>query len=129
MDVPAHYCIGGECPLHGSGRESDEVKVAKINAERDIEVAKLARSETRDIIEAETEQTEIVAEASVEEAVVQADVLEDLAEPEPANESDPVVVEIPAADPEPEPDAAAAPEETEPAAEKTESKGWWAGYR
>ena len=134
-DVIPHFCTGSGCEaLHGGSRESDEVKIAKIGAERDIEVARLARSEAREEIAAEVEQTEIVAdaaieqtaiaaEATVDEAVVQAEVLEEVVNPEP----DPVQVEI--AEPEGEPEAVDAPPEVESAPEETKSTGWWSGYR
>ena len=134
-EVIPHFCTGSGCEaLHGGSRESDEVKVAKINAERDVEVARLARSEARQAIEADIEQTEIttdaeivqtaiVAEATVDEAVVEAEVLEEVVNPEP----EPVQVEI--AEPEAEAEAVAAPPETESTGEESKSAGWWAGYR
>ena len=134
-DVIPHFCTGSGCEaLHGGSRESDEVKVAKINAERDVEVARLARSEASQEIKAAIEQTEIVAdaetvqtaiaaEAVVDEAVVEAEVLEEVVNPEP----EPVQVEI--ADPEPEAEAVPPPIETESTGEESKSTGWWAGYR
>ena len=134
-DVIPHFCTGSGCEaLHGGSRESDEVKVDKINAERDVEVARIARSEASQEIKAEIEQTEIVAdaatlqtaitaEAAVDEAVVEAEVLEEVVNPEP----DPVQVEI--AEPESEPEAVDAPPEIESAPEESKSSGWWSGYR
>jgi hypothetical protein len=124
-DVP-HYCAAcGE--IHGgSSRESEEVKIAKINAERDIRVAELARGESKTFVEGQIEQTEIEASAAVDEAVVKAEILEELAEPEP--EPEPVVIvsnetEGDAA-PEPEPEADLPEAGTMPAA-AGKSNPWW----
>ena len=129
MDVP-HYCTGCGQPHGGHGGESDEVKIAKINRDADIEIARLARSEARQEIEAEVEQTEIIAEAAVVEAVVEAAVLEEVLTPDPAPVPDaPVVIES-APDPEPEVEAVPEPPETtEPPKSGKKDTGWWAGYR
>lgn len=81
-DVP-HYCSAcGE--IHGgTSTKNPEVEIARIQAERDIEVAKLANRATSELAEASIETTEIEAGAAVDEAVVRADVLTELAEPEP----------------------------------------------
>lgn len=133
-DVIPHFCTGTGCEaLHGSG-ESPEVKIAKINADRDIKVAELSRSsdrawndasleETKIRTEAETEQTEILASAAVDEAVVENEVLKEIVNPDP----EPVQVEI--TEPDPGPEEVQAPPETEPADEEPKSKGWWSGYR
>jgi hypothetical protein len=127
--MDAHYCSA--CGESHGGRqgESDEVKVAKINADRDIEVARLARAEARQEIEAEIEQTEIIADAAVEEAVVEAAVLDDILNPEPeaAAEPEPTVVEIP--DAEPEPETVPGPAELEEGPAETKKTGVWDSYR
>ena len=124
-----HYCSAcGE--IHGgNSREADEVRIAKINAERDIEVARIQRSEAKAAMDAETEQTEIVAEAEVESAVAEAIVTTTiLAEndqpPEPESEPapEPVIVEAP----EPE-EEVPAPAEVEHESPKHD-KGYWSGY-
>lgn len=134
-DVP-HYCAAcGE--IHGgTGRESEEVKIAKINAERDIEVARLAHSAqqteaaaevaaTEVVAEAEVEQTAIEAEAQVDEAVVEAAVLEEIVNPEPPEQTI-VVQEGPGPE---EDEEAGTPAETTPVAAESASKGWWSNYR
>lgn len=125
----AHHCSAcGE--MHGGpGGETEAVKIAKINAERDVEVARLARSEARQDIEAQVEVAEIEAGAQVDEAVVEAAVLEEIAtppadpEPEPEPEPAPVIVTDDSGDEEEVP----APPETEQRAPAS-GGGYWAGY-
>ncbi len=111
-DVP-HYCSAcGE--IHGGGGEPPEVKVARINADRDIEVARLARAEARQEIEAGVEQTEIAAGAAVEQTAIEAEAIIETGAPEP--EAVPAEIEAPvvitAPDPEPEGEAVPEPPET-----------------
>jgi hypothetical protein len=89
MDVPHHCSACGE--IHGgSEQESEQVKLAQINAKRDVEVARIQRGETKLAVEGAIEQTEIAAEAAVDEAVVENAILEELTAPEP--EPEPVVI-------------------------------------
>lgn len=71
-----------------------EVEIARINKERDIELAKLSKAEQVVRTEGYVAETEIQAEAQVEEAVVRAEVvgevLDEILAPEP--EPEPVVV-------------------------------------
>lgn len=107
-----------------------EVRIAEINANRDIEVARLAKGEQAIRTEGYVEETAIEAEAQVDEAVVKAEVvgevLDQVLAPEP--EPEPVVVvadesgggggeELPAAE----------PPEAEPAAASSSgpSNPWW----
>lgn len=128
-DMP-HYCSAcGE--VHGGhSGETEAIKIAKINADRDIEVARIARSETRQELEAATEQTAIEAEAQVAEAVVEAAVLEEIVTPEPQAapelepETEPEVIVADA----PESDDVPPPPESEPAKEPKSSGGYWSGY-
>ena len=127
-DVP-HYCSAcGE--IHGGhSGETEAIKIAKIEADRDIEVARLARAEARQEIEAGVEETKIEAAAAVDAAVVESQVIEELATPEPAAiiapQGDPApVTEVPEAVSEPE-----SPPESEPVSSGSKGGGWWAGYR
>jgi len=92
-----------------------EVEIARIEADRDVQVAK---------IEAKVADDEIVAELAALRAEVE--VLRAQAAPEPEQEQAVVVV----ADPEPEPEPVAEPEppvvepSEEPAAKKRKS-AWW----
>lgn len=129
----AHYCSAcGE--VHGGhSGDSEAVRVAKIQADRDIEVARIQRSEARQAIEAETEQTEIESEAAVEAAVAEAvtttAVLAATAEEapsEPAPEA-PVAEEAPAVVEEVSDGEPPAPPETEKRA-PAKSGGYWGAY-
>jgi hypothetical protein len=108
-----------ECGVdhHAGEREAEtamdrEVEIARINAKRDVEVARvtagMVKDEAETAAEAEVAVATVEAEAGVEAAEAVADVLEDVVSPEPA-ETPPVVVEAPA--------APAGPAEPEPAEE------------
>lgn len=134
-DVP-HYCSAcGEVHGGGSG-ETEAVKIAKINAEtekhradRELDIARLARAEARQAIEAETEQTETIAEAEVEQTAIEAEAIVEAGisgtEPEVPVVEAPVVVEAPEEPAEEIP----APPETEGKSPERKSGGLWAGYR
>lgn len=134
-DVP-HYCSAcGE--IHGgTSRESEELKIAKLNAERDIRIAEIQRGETKIAAEAEIAATEVVAdaqvevaeveaEAAVDEAVVENEVLEEIVSPP---ETDPVIVPV-AADGGDDDGEAPGPPEVEPAAPRKSGGGMWDSYR
>lgn len=122
-----HHCTGcGE--MHGGEhRESPEVAIARIQAERDIRVAELGRGEFQQTeLEAETEVkvAEIEAAAAVEESTVKAEVLEDILAP-PEQEPEPVVVVDPAAaEPDSVPDDEPPVVDSAPVA-KAKSNPWW----
>jgi NMD protein affecting ribosome stability and mRNA decay len=127
-DVP-HYCSAcGE--IHGgASRESEEVKIAKIMADKEIRIAELANRATTEVVEGSIEQTEIEAAAAVDEAVVKVEVMEELAEP-PEPEPQPVTVvsnEAEGGDAEPEPEAEPPEAEGAPAAPvpSGSSNPWW----
>jgi hypothetical protein len=123
--MDSHFCsaCGQE---HGSGG-SPEVEIARINAKRDVEVARIQRGETKHAIETEAETEVAVAEL---EAVAQIEVAAELAgagapaAEEPETQAS--VVEGPPADPaaaEPtiEPAESSMPEPKEPKA----NRGYW----
>lgn len=125
MPELTHYCTGcGE--IHGGKSGTPpEVRIAEINAQRDVEVARLSRSETREVVEGELAAVELETEAQVEEAVVKAEVLEEIAAPEP--EPEPVVIVSNETDQEPaDVPAEAEPPEVEGSepAQKS-SNPWW----
>lgn len=134
-DVIPHFCTGVGCePLHGS-RQSEAVQVARIQADRDVEVARISHAETRAYTEAATEQAEIQAEAQIaeavitaeaatEQAVVENEVLEEIVNPEPEPVAAPIVVA--AADPDGDDDMT--PPEVEHESSKKAGSGFWAGY-
>ena len=130
-DVP-HYCSAcGE--IHGGhSGDSEAVRVAKIQADRDIEVARIQRSEARQAIEAETEQTEIEAEAEVQAAVAEAVVTTSILAAEsgpPAEEpAEAPVIEAEPVAAEPVDEGPPAPPEAEHKVPAKSGGGYWAGY-
>ena len=79
-----------------------EVEIARVNAKRDIEVARINAGAIRTEVEAEVEIAEVEAVAGVEAAEAVADALTEIVappEPEPA----PTIVVEPEPEPEPEP--------------------------
>lgn len=96
-----------------------EVRIAEINAQRDVQLAKIGAG----IAESET-----VADLAHAEGVAegQADVIETLA-PEPEPEPEPVVIVDPGAGAEPEPEAEGGPPEAEPvsASPPRAANPWW----
>jgi hypothetical protein len=96
----------------------EAVEVARIVADRDVQVAKIERK-------AVDEET-VVQMAALQARV---DVLEAAAAP-PAPEPEILPVPVPEPGPEPEPGPPAPPEHDGPEPEKNKgSGGWWAGYR
>ena len=135
-DVIPHFCTGTGCEaLHGSGGQNPDVQIAKINADRDIEVARIGRTETKTWAEADVaaaevqaaavvEATAIQAEAAVDEAVVENEVLEEVVNPEP----EPVVVVQQDAGAG-EDEEAVTPPEIAHVSEESNSSGFWDKYR
>lgn len=111
-------------------REPMEVTLARIQADRDVQVARIEASAHRaELATAET-IAETEADAQVDAAEAVAEIITAQAEDsEPEPDGDPIVVETPAAEPEPAPE----PDMMLPAAEPHEPRekpaGWWDGYR
>ena len=110
--------------------ESDEVRIARINADRDVKVAQLAARQEREWNESREVIAETEAEAAVEVAVAEAEVIgtiiaAETSEPEPEPMPEPVVVEAPAPEPEPS-DAPPVVDHREPREKK---RGFWDAYR
>lgn len=128
------YCphCGGEVaqlpgaePVHEA--PIPEVEVARINAERDIAVARLQARQDSEQNETEVEVAAIEAEAEVAAAEAQAEVVAEVlnAGDEPEPEGEPIVVEAPA-DPEPDiPPPPAAEEHHEPSSTSTRHRGFF----
>ena len=129
-----HYCSACGLPHGTSTGKSDEVRIAEIQRDKEIELAKIARGEIREIVQtgAETEIAVAEIEAAGDEAVSE-NIGEALAgggggegEPvpiivnEPAGESEPAEEE-PSMTPRDEGENGSA--EPEPAARK--SHGYW----
>lgn len=109
--------------------ESDEVRIARINADRDVKVAQLAAKQEREWNESREVIAETEAEAAVEVAVAEAEVIgaiinAETAEPEADPAPEPVVIE--AIDPAPEEsDAPPIVEDHEPVSRKPRGLGMW----
>lgn len=107
------YCpdcgTGHDCESASSAAPNPEVEIARINAKRDVEVARLSAGQDRDWNETQTEIAEIEAVSGVAEAEAVAGALTDVLappDPEPMPEADPIVI----TDPGPaEPDVAPPP--------------------
>jgi hypothetical protein len=92
------------------GGKSAEVRIAEINAKRDIEVARIQRGESRAETEAAIEMTEIETEGAVEVAAELADALAGPADPEPETGADPAEPVVITEDPAPPADDITPPE-------------------
>jgi hypothetical protein len=128
--VIPHYCSAcGE--LHGGSHgKNPEIEIAKINAERDIQVAKLARNEFKPT-EAELENRVELAEVEAGAQVATAEALGGgIAEAGPE-----VVVEAPSSEEtEPEIDEIVAEEEppevtSSPTPREPKKTSWWDNYK
>lgn len=130
------YCP--ECGHEVAAQAADDaaksdVEIARINADRDVTIARLQSKAVRE----ENDTTEHVAEteaaADVGVAEAQADGVEAAAEvisgdPEPEPDGEPIVVE-PLPEAEPEPDAPPPPEAEHHHAAEKKSPGWWDAYQ
>lgn len=121
-----------ECPDCGLAHDEPAragpdpvVKVAEIEANRDIEVAKIQAGVTR--AEMDTAMAELRAELHVrreEPPVAETEITQvtetDVTDPDPGP--------IPVAGPEAEPEPAPEPPETEPPPNEEQKGGWWGSY-
>lgn len=113
--------------------EPVEVLIARINADRDVAVARLEASARRAELATEEHVAEVQADAIVEATeaeaagdVAAAEAVAEVMAGEPEPEPEPVVIDTAPA-PEPEPDNAPPPvQHHEP---RGKSRGWWDGYR
>jgi hypothetical protein len=104
---------------------SAEVRIAEIQANRDIEVAKIAARQDRDWNETRVEVAGIEADAAVEAAVAEAEVVGAAIEAGIAPEPEPVIVNAPEAVADAEPEDA--PPQVEGGSEPPEPKRKAAG--
>lgn len=131
------------CPECGSeiGQRDDaapgpteaEVRIAEINAERDIKIAQLQNRQQREANETTEHVAETAAEADVDVAEAHAEAVTAAAEAEPDGDepaaAEPIVVEQ--AEPEPEQEPEMAPPEADHHHHEPETKksaGWWDAY-
>ena len=122
------YCescgTGHECEVETAGRPNPEVEIARINADRDIAVAKLAARQAREELATAEEIAETQAEAEVEATVAEAEVVAAAIEAGIQPEPEPVIIDAPTAIAGDEPDDAPPPVEgSEPPAAKRKNIG------
>lgn len=121
------HAAAGEMP------ESDEVKIARIQKEERVEVARLQRSQEAHYDETRVEVAEIEAGGQVATAEALAPAIAAAGDSGPEPEPVPVVVEgdpAPEPDPEPElPDVEPPPLIDEAIEPPAKPSGMWAGYR
>jgi hypothetical protein len=123
------YCTdcgnGHDCTAESrESAESDEVKIARINRDADVAIAKLGARTERDWNETRVEVAEIEADAAVEAAAAEAEVvgaaIEAGIEPQP----EPVIIDAPTAIADDQADDAPPPTEgSEPPAPKAKAAG------
>lgn len=123
-----HYCAA--CgKIHGGDGQDAQVKIAKINADRDIEVARIGRGEFQKTeLEAETEiaVAEIQAEAGVAETEALAEGIADAG----GEDAVPVITDVAMPDAEPEVQASIQPRDEDadddvPPAETKKPMSYW----
>jgi hypothetical protein len=118
----SHDCTMGA----GADYMTAEVKIAKINADRDVEIARLQAKAATVISENEAEHSADFAEGKaegLEEAITGG-------EPDPEG-GEPIVVTVPAAEEEPEPDDVVEepPVITTPVPSVARKGGYWDAYK
>jgi hypothetical protein len=127
--VPPHWCTGPECPLHGSKGDA-AVKIARIEADRDIEVARISRGEYERTTEVRAETdiavAEIQAAAGVEETAALAEGIADSG----AEAPEIALTDVAIPDAEPEVQATIEPRDDDaddgmPAAPKSSGWSYW----
>jgi hypothetical protein len=121
------YCencgTGHECEVATEGRAIPEVEIARINADRDVAVAKLAARQTRDELATAEDIAETQADAEVEAAVAEAEMVAAAIAAGITPEPEPVIIDAPEAIAD-EPDDAPPPAEgSEPPAAKHRTVG------
>lgn len=96
-----------ECEAQAQGREDPQVAIARINAERDMAIAKITARQEQQWNESREAIAEIEADTAAEVAVAEAEVLGAILATEGGDgEGDPVIIDAPPVDAgDPEPDA------------------------
>lgn len=106
--------------------EAEETKRVRIQADRDIEIARLQAGAAKAIAATEAE-----SEAAHLEGVIEGvELATDPGEPDPAEGGDPIVVQVDAGDQDTDEVDVEEPPEVEPIPEPAgKPKGWWDNYR
>lgn len=77
------------------GRADPAVEIARINADRDIAVARLSARQDKDWNDTRVEVAGIEAAAAVEAAAVEAEVIGDAIEASGVDDPEPVIIDVP----------------------------------
>ena len=123
------YCsdcgTGHDCEVDtGPGRTDPSVEIARINADRDVAVARLNARIAREELATVEEVAEVQADAEVEAAVAEAEVVAAAIGSGAVDEPEPIIVNAPSAEADVEPEDAPPPVEgSEPPATKHKSIG------
>lgn len=124
------YCpdcgTGHDCEAETGSRTDPAVEIARINADRDVQVARLQARMQRDELETAETIAEVQAEADVAAAVAEAEIIGDAIETSGADTdmAEPVIIDAPEAIADDAPDDAPPEVEgSEPPAAKRKSIG------
>ena len=122
------YCAdcgnGHECEAGAEGRPDPGVEIARINAERDVAVAKLAAKQERAELETAEVVAEIVADAEVESSVAEAEVVAAAIDAGAVPPPEPIVIDAPVINDDTQVEDAPPPAEgSEPPAPKHKAAG------
>ncbi len=122
------YCencgTGHECEAETGTRTIPEVEIARINADRDIAVAKLAARQAREELETAEEIAGIEAEAEVVAAVTEAEIVGAAIEAGAVDEDpEAIVIDAPVVNDDEHEDAPPPAEGSEPPAPKHKAAG------
>jgi len=132
--MTTRYCPECATPHECEAAENAaRLELARIEANRDIEIARLRSGEVKTEAAAAVEIAESEAVAIAARAEGEADGMETVldagAPPAPDGAEPPVIVDMPEPEPEPEPEPPAPPESEPPAESESKRAGWWDGYR
>lgn len=128
------YCpdcgTGHECEGQAGTGPAPEVEIARINADRDKYVARVSARMNREELETAEDIAETEAEASIIGDVASAQIIAS----EPAGETaeatgEPIVIEAPAAETEPEPSTEEPPVIESAPPKESKRGGYWSGYK
>lgn len=112
-----------ECEGQGATRTDPAVEIARINAERDVTLAKLSAKQEAAWTEHSEAVAEIEAEADVAVAVAEAEVIGAIIDAETPDEPEPVIIDAAPVDAGPEPDAEELPPAEGSPAPEPEARG------
>ena len=118
---------GHDCTAEGrESAESDEVKIARINREADVAIAKLAARSAREELATVEEVAEIQADAAVEAAVAEAEIIGAAIEAGIEPEPEPIIIDAPEAIADDDDDAPPEAEGSEPPGRQAHPRtGMW----